>query len=361
MRRCFVPSLVACLFFLMSCQQKETDTRTTIPYVRSILSNPSSPEMMVISAYPGRQRLASICVVGDSVSAKACEKSLASCDIYDNVNGVLSSDRLPDFAGETVYVIADEANAPYSDFVSGNRGEELRAVVVNQAVQALDTVSHLSIYDVEGLGRKLPAKIIVLSSPYAAAYGMYDVDSLFSAASCDVSVVSPLVAVFDRAFDSSCFNLAVISDQGSLSDGVHEKFFLDEVSSKKIVGAKAFFFAPSEFEGEDVITSMMDAYISKGGSEPIEAVLVDNPSVDPEKVREKLSRMTDVMNEESVLYSHVISPSVKVFDSNEELRRSCFGILRENNLFTHYISFPKLKDYRRLFNPAGVGTVVVDN
>lgn len=361
MRRIFIITVLAAAVVLVgSCRKPVGGSKMTIQYVRDILSNPSSPEAAVLSALGGVRRDAAIYVVGDSVSARFCGKSLAACDEFDNVSGNLQNDKLPDFAGETISVISDEADAPYFDIINEGRYAEMRSITVRQAIQTVDTLCHLSVYDVDGLGRKLPAKIIVFSSPYATPFGLFDVDSLFSASGCSISVVSPMSTLFDSAFGAGCFTLAVISDRESLENRLHETYFYDEISARNIVGANCFCFAPSGYEGEDVLTAMMDAYVAKGGSEPIDGILIDNSAVNAEKIKATLNRITDVMNEESVLYSPVISPKVNIFDSRETLRHRCHGILRESNLFTHYISAPKLKDFRRLFNPAGVGTVIVE-
>lgn len=352
--------LLALSVAAVSCERKDTGTKLSIEYVREILSNPVCGESLIL----GRNRVpdvdACISVTGDSASAEFCSSILASADFRDNVHGSYESDDLPDFAGETVEKITDEAYAPYGDYVSSGRTEELRAAVVSMAVSSLDTVSHLSLFDVDGLGVRQRTKIVVLSSPYAAAYGLYDVDSLFTASGCKVQVVCPTADMIRAALDSASFCMGVITTEELVRNRVHERFFLDEIQARGMVGAKCVSYAPGE-DVESPLFAFLDDYVAKGNTKPIDAIVVDDMRVSRDAVCSDLARIADIMNEEYITYSDIISPKIRVFGIREELCSRCYGILRSGNLFTHRISVPLKKQYVNVFNRSGVGTMIIEN
>lgn len=91
-------------------------------------------------------------------------EALSCCDYFDNVDGRSVPDGLPDFAGETLDLICDSANAPYEGYVAKGNENYLKELNFKNFLSALDTTCAVGQFDKNSLTRKQSSKIVILAS-----------------------------------------------------------------------------------------------------------------------------------------------------------------------------------------------------
>lgn len=333
-------SLVA---LAVSCRNVSEQGRLTIPFVREVISQTSSPAHTIMSRYT-RNRAYPIYVIGEPEECQRFANKLVLCDVRDNVTGNFGSDGLPDFAGEKIVTLADYAGSPYSNFLDEGRENDLRELVVRECIDALDTLCFLSPYDRQGLGRRSPAKMIVLASSYADTYGFFDVDSLFSAFGCNVKIVNPLRSMLASAKSAKDPCIGVLTRRNMLSAGIY---------------AGCFAFPKNEEEGADQLISFLDNYIAAGYTKPLSSIIIDDPEVSLSEMALTLERILSVMNEESFTYSRIISSDFRIIDPESTIASECYDIMRKENIFTHYIAFPKEEKLMSIVSSDSPGYTII--
>ena len=165
--------------------------RPTIEYVEEIMNGTRERERSVLESSARPSPSSDISIIGNSAFCFAYADFLADYDERDNVSGAHSPDGLPDFAGESFVCIAEDSSSAARIRVSDTLG--LRRDAVMSMLCALDTVVHITPYDLEGSGRKPSSKLVVLADPCLAEFGLFDMDTLKRATGNSV----PLVSTFD--------------------------------------------------------------------------------------------------------------------------------------------------------------------
>ena len=135
---------------------------------------------MLVSSSASGSSDGSIFIVGEPLESLHLSEALMCSDDFDNVTGTAHPDALPDFAGEEICSLLDKANSPYRGYLKASNSSFLRDLTVRHVVESLDSAVFISPFDKEGMGRRKAAKLIVLASPYMAAYGRFDADTFFS-------------------------------------------------------------------------------------------------------------------------------------------------------------------------------------
>ena len=337
--------LLLLLVLAAACTAPATPGRLPVKLVADIVSGADkSGEIISASATPVSS--GEIYIAGAPLSAARFKDKFVSCDIYENVRGNNWSDGLKDFAGETFSCISDWANAPYDRLaMSGTGADSLRELAVRYALAALDCKCNVSIYDLDGNGRKTPAKIIVLTDPWMLEYGKFDIDTLFTLTSCTVPVISPQDLLFDAVLggEKKCFNIGLICDSTYYNKGIYSQIFRSKAKMHDVVGAR--FFECAVDGGPGSLYRFLDAYAEAGNVSPLDAILIDSPSVDMEEFRKDLRAARDYSREEYFNYGKFVTDGITVQNSCELVMRRCYSILREGSLFTHRIAQPEYKNY----------------
>ena len=106
-----LPAL-ALLVTLVSCNERPTVVRDTIPYVKQLAVD-TTGSFRLIHAYHTAGTKGSIAVIGEPEDAVRLASNLLEADLVDNIDGRARPDRLPDFAGESFDIFLDLYNAPY--------------------------------------------------------------------------------------------------------------------------------------------------------------------------------------------------------------------------------------------------------
>ncbi len=331
------------LSLLTSCKRQTTEPRPTIEFVRTIAAGKNMPEHKMASSYDTASVAGPVCLVGESARCLRLSEFLMVRDTRDNVTGALSQDGLPDFAGEEFLSLLDEANTPYEGFLKASNRAYLRELTVRHVLECLDTVSFISPYDREGMGRKLPAKYVVLVSPYMAACGRFDADTLFTCLGKSSPVLSAVDLLFDRAFaegKGSPVNVALVADSIALNSGVYDEVFEEKMREHSARGSKLF-RAPRVTGTGNFLLAFLDAYEATGETEPLSALLVDEYTADVDSMRATLSRIRVELSDESLRYGKMITPDFKILESRQCVADECYRLMRLRNNFTHKIAYPK--------------------
>ncbi|MBQ1619234.1 MAG: hypothetical protein II095_06875 [Bacteroidales bacterium] len=337
--------IASALLLLTACSGKVQIGKPTIPYVREIISDHSLPQHALASGYKP-QGDAAIYLVGPSEQCIPLLKAFMQSDIYDNVDGRSSNDGLADFAGETICTVSDIANSPYAKFLAEGREDALREVTVRNVLATMDTLCRIGEHDQTGMGRKPASKVVVLPSPYASEFGLYDVDTLFNALGCGLHVVSPLRVMMDRVFSGRKGDamVGVISTRDNVASGGYSSFVQEVSARHSLTGSDCVVF-PSDTSGADPLVSFLNSYMAAGYTRPLDALLVDDYDIDPDAVAVSLSLLTDPSGDLSLTYGNLLARDFMLLDARRAAVEECYRILRSNNLFTHNIAQPKSLEF----------------
>ena len=333
----------AVLYFSLKGKKAPVVAEPPVQYVSDIISGIDSDSHKLISEYDPADSKKAIFIFGSKSRTSDIAQALLESDDFDNVDGSSKPDGLKDLAGETICTVANFSN--FGEMVNDGRLDDLRELTARNVLAAMDTLCYVSPYDRSGMGKKPLAKMIVLGSACMTQYGRYDIDSLFSALGCNMPVISPMQLIVDEAIESArgkkVLNVGVLAGNAPVdlyAPYIRKQAAKAQIDSVLCVGYKV----PA---GEDPLLSFLDHYAEFGITSPLDVILVDDMKVDISQFRASLELITSVMNAESLTYGNMVSPKFKVIDSRSRTCHAVYGLLRQKNLFTHYISQPRLLNY----------------
>lgn len=347
MKARFFPLLL--LLLPVACDRQVVETRPTIPLVREILSDRTDPRAQLV-----RERasvpLADITIIGSEFACDRLAEEFSFRDWQDNVDARFEKDGLPDFAGETFVCIEDVV--PYADVLARDGEEALRQQTLLRVLAALDTVAHISPYDMEGLSVKPSSKIVVLADPYLCEYGGFDVDTLFRSTGCRIPVFSPIEKMIDQAFEQGGrwdLSVGIICAPQYDSTGIYERIFARKAAERGSKGASCVVFGTEQ--RDSVLYDFLNRYQAAGHSKPLDVILIDDLSIDADLIKTELAEIVSVMNESSMTLGRLVSRNFFFLDTFDTVSAQCFSFLRANNLFTHNIAKPQVTIYRPVRKP----------
>ena len=336
---------LAALLLLASCERSAPGGRDTIDLVKTIASDIDAPEYALLSGFQKPAAGGDICIIGTAETCRRLGDAFLRCDMFENARGMNWSDGLKDFAGEEFAFIVDDTFTPYQGFVAEHGEQSLREAAVRMSLAALKNNCNISIYDLDGNQEKNPAKMIILADPWLFRDGKFDIDTLFTLTGCGVPVLSPQELMFDEVLGKGkkAFNMAVLCDSCFVGTGLYPGFFESKVKQYDVVGAHCF-EAPTDLDG-GLLVRLLDKYVEAGGTQPLDALLVDDLKVDMIGLRAELNAIRDYSKEESMRYGKLISPDFKLVSSTTVTMTACYREFREKSLFTHRIAQPVSREY----------------
>ncbi len=346
MKRLLVLLLIVSPAFVVSCWNRGVGDPLSIPYVRSVLADTVSAPYTLIRDAGIDGKNGTIAVIGPFEDAFYYAEELLSCDYFDNVDGRKDSDGLPDFAGETVAVISDDANAPYSGYLQNGNENFLKEVNVKNFISAIDTVCSADQFETNLSLRKQSAKVIILGSSYASAFGYSDIMELYKVAKPDILVISPVHSLIEYAVSrhGEDANLAVWTNESILGAGVYSIVF-DQLSDE-YPELNYTAFCPSSKDGyRERILSFLRLYKASGQSEQISAVLVDDIPLRADSLNVTLEQMISERDDSLRVYANLISPKLEFIDPGQAVAADCIHYLRKTNSFTHKVAYPNILLY----------------
>lgn len=344
-----LPAAVGLVLAAVSaCNMQELEQKPTVQYVREILADRNSPEMVLLKRNSFPRAADDICLIGSGGSCAAYAALLSGSDIVDNVDASAGMDGLPDYAGETLSCI--ERDLDYRAYIQQGRTHELRTRCVREALGAIDTLAHISLYDTYGLGTKRAAKIIIFADAANAEYGKFDVDSLFASSGCQVRTIAPIDEAIDKAFAEHPGKPLRLGIFGSLENcglGIYQERFRERAAIFA-PGSECTVFATDTVRSrERLLREFIDFRLGSGAMRaPVDAIIVDDYSASGDELRLELADILSVMNESSMTYGQSIAGNFEFYDTREVAASVCYSILRKENLFTHNISLPQAVTYR---------------
>lgn len=347
--------LIVAALFVTGCRETVSTGRSTVQFVNRILWGQLEREAKLIEDFDLKNTDGTIAVVGDKELSSPLVYRLLHNDDFDNVDGRKIPDLLPDFSGETIDFIADDANAPYHNFVAAGQADSLRTLVVKNLIAAIDTAYSVGAFDNEMLSKRKAAKVVVFPSPYFSLYGQFDVDTLLRSMNKPIPVVFPSRMVIESLFDQSDkrFHMAVLTDETTAADGIHRMIFDEVAKSRQAFGSDCIAFARDTVG--NVLTNFLDTYKANGGIMQISAIVIDDPDVDGVDLRASLDEINNVQTEENINYRKLIASDCVIIDTYEAVTDECFRIFRKNNIFTHNIAYPLYNGYLTINASRGNG------
>lgn len=331
--------------FAESCMDRGAGDPLSIKYVRDIVSDTTSAGYRRLRICGTDGVAGSMTVFGPSAETFFLSEKLLTCDNFDNVNGRAVPDGLPDFAGETVAVVSDLANEPYSGYLRKSNSEFLREIAVRSFFDLIDTTALVSQYD-RNLGeRKAGAKVVVLSSSYLSAFGYYDINALLNASGRDIHVISPVHSMlsYASARHGAEMNLAVWTTPEIVEAGIYPavKFSL----SADYPELDYEVLCPEQGQVNDRIISFLRQYKASGKTAVLDAAIVDEIPLPASDLNSALSDLWDNVNDSLIVYKSLISEKFEFIDAATAVIAECEKTMRSSNLFTHRIAYPAAEFY----------------
>ncbi len=360
MRRFFsCLTLLVCTFVLFSCKEQQEGGREPVPYVKEILLNGEAPERAVLRAASNVEPSSDISIIGTRGECDALSEFLSTYDVRDNVDARFVEDGLPDFAGETFVSIADEVS--FRDVVAAGDTMEVRRQTVLRVMAAIDTVTHLSPYDMEGVAGKLRSKMILLADPYMSYYGSFDVDTLFRHSGCGIEVISPLGLALDDLFAHSggkALNVALLYNSELSDSTIYQAHFAAKAREHSNTDARCYPFAVER--SDSLFYHVLEEFGHNGGDAKLDALLVADASVDMDALKIELADVVSILNESSLTYGRLLSDNFEIYDPVRISADYSYDSLRKGNMFTHNIAMPQSVTYRPFSNPnAADGSIIL--
>lgn len=347
------------------CVSRGNEGFRTVKMVERILSDTTSATFRALSAGSGYGSNGTIAVIGAPSDVLPVTEILLSCDVHDNVSGSFRADELPDFSGETIVPVIDAANSPYEGyFDKGDKGF-FRELNVQNFLWTMDTVALQSPYDTLNGVFKQRAKIVVLASTHASAYGLQDIDTLRRTASSAVPVFAPVQSMAEYVFThrSGAQNIAVWTSAQINRDSVYQKLLPEEFAERGETASSFHVFSPAadsssvlghnyyrsggvgDYDLHARFIDILDSYMLTGKTGRLTALFMDDDEVSYNDLRVVVDEILNTEEDNLLIYKNMLAPDFLVITPGQAIAEQCYRYLRQNNLFTHKISYPDMKAY----------------
>ena len=337
-----IPAFLFLLLASVSCNIKADGGAALHPYVKEILQDREGTVCRMLEASSTLDPGGAIYLFGCDRSVLNMAEFLSTCDLYDNVDGTMRPDGLPDFAGETISCVLDTTGFTSSlaaRAMSGGDDADFRERILREVVSAIDTVCHITPYDVIGVGNKEPAKVLILADPQYSAFAAHDIDTLLASTGSGISLIASskeMLDVINAAYGPDA-SFGVITEEGFAVPALY---------------GGALVRVPYPVS-DSLLVDFLDAYVAAGRDEVLDAIAVDNSSLVVSELKNRLADIISVMNEQSVRYGRLISKDFRFVSAREAAMSRCYEILRTGNLFTHNIAKPQINVYYTSSEPDG--------
>lgn len=332
--------------FAVSCLNRGAGVPLSIPYVKGILADTASVEYGIVRNGCPDGREGVISVIGPAEDAFVLADGLLACDYFDNVDGRRNPDGLPDFAGETLSVVCDNANTPYGGYLDSGNEKYLRELTVRNFISALDTVCASSPFDMDESVRKRGSKVVILASSYSSAFGYADIRALLDAAEPDINVISPVHSMFSHAIDrhGEDGTFAVWTTEAILGAGVYSSVWADV--AEDCPSFKYDAFCPQATGAlKERMLSFFRMYRSAGQKKRLDAVIVDDIPLKADSLNAALTSMMESADDSISVYRNMLSDGFEFIGAAESVASDCIKFLRGKNMFTHRVAYPSMQMY----------------
>lgn len=338
------------LFLLVSCGGNNEGIGHRLDTVRQIVSDTSDVGYKTVSGYDDRDISGTIAIVGPLAETALIAEDMMNADRFDNVDGKLLPDGLPDFSGEMISPLFDLADEPYSGYMEKMNEDFIRELNVKLAVASVSGTCSSSPFDHSLSGVKSPAKVIVFSSTYSSAFGYRDVQEIFAAHKKDIALIAPVQSVAGHLLEKypDLSVVGVWADIEVVASGAYGTVFSEKSRELDIKDFECICLSPS-FTGDPVsdVMSYFDMYIAAGHQEKIPAVVVDDL---------RYASYTEELNRAAVElaasgepsaepYRRLMAEGFEFVSPLTTMSADCYKYLRMTNSFTHKIKYPEAEGF----------------
>ena len=346
----------------VSCREFAAPSRPTIDYVLSLAADSLGSAFSLVKSHNPASDEGAIAIFGEREESLLLSEMFLTADRRDNISGSRSSDLLPDFAGEVLSVILDEAESPYAGFLEKDGAAMLRENAVRGAIFALDTVCCVTPFNPEATAPKPTSKIIVLSSSLMGEYGLFDIDTLFCLAGTRIPVISPVESMIGEALaaDKEDLSVGVWADSTLIASMAYQNVFSRMAKSAGKGSSVLYPLSPAgEGDIRERLLTWLDAYSEICGGRQLDALLIDDYGVNVAALEAELADIRKEDSFQKLSYARLLSKDFRFIDVMETLTGRCYDILRKENLFTHNISYPSLTLYQTVAAPDGTDNLLL--
>ena len=343
-------TLAVVMTVAVSCGSRTEDDRQSIPFVGNMLGDTTNYYYGILDSYEPSDRYGALSLCGPAELVLPLSERFAEYDRFDNVTGRNRPDGLPDFAGETINILADMANAPYKGYLDAGNEDFLREISVKEALFAVSGKCYSNPYDHEASVDKLPAKTIMIASSVMSEFGRKDIDDLFSLAGKDVPVIDPVRAMVRSAErrHPAPSSVCILMDNELIASGIYTTIMKDENFLQVWRDVNYIELAPDTGVGLDsLLYGILDRYIDTGISMPLSVALIDMSEM--AFMADTLTAMArKLYHSESIedeKYKAILTEEFEFIGKYDAILSECYHWLRENDMFSHKVAYPELRYY----------------
>lgn len=341
---------VSALFAVVSsCAPKQREESSLV--VRRIIGDKDDRYHRLIAASAVPDTQGEILMIGSVDECRLIAEAFATVDVRDNADGSFRSDGIPDFAGETIACVIDTTDRPEKYLFAPDAGldtsPDVRRYLLNGFLSAMDTVCHVSPDDVEGLGRRRPAKLMIYADPFLASIVRHDVDTLFAALGSKVNIVSPSDAISEAMFGEG-------TNRNVVATVLFSPFFaglddaLDKFMAKSLLegryGSSISCFN-SHAGSDSRFNDFIDDYIADGYTRPVEVLAVADFSADIAELEREYAELVSSNNETASRYQRYFAKKFRIVNILDATISMCYDRLREGGCFSPDIAEPRIVYY----------------
>lgn len=349
-----IKSRVILPFFALAaaCSQPPAGNFKPVPFVQDIISDTTSSGYSLVSSYDSKSASGPIVVIGAPEDVIMVTEDLLTCDYHNNVSGRPEGDGLPDFAGETVFMMLDMANSPYKPAVWQDGASRLREITARNFLSALDTVYYQSPYDTGQPLKKREAKLVVLASSLASVFGAKDIDTLCKSVRVNVPVFSRFQAGLNASANKGGASIVWASPEFLNNAG--DMLSQTGASVERV-------FAPIDKGSVKVrLKDLLDKYASSGKNEKISSIILEDRKVASDSLINLVNSLKDTDDDEILALTGVLSSDFEFIIPDREVSEECYAYLRKINGFTHKIEYPGMEAFASTSAPDEFSYIYVE-
>lgn len=347
MRRRFLISILMLAMVLTACERHKKVSEPYLPFVKQALTDTSSVSRHILDNYVPDNVAGSIAVIGDFDPVCRMVSDFLCSDRFDNIDGREQPDELHDFAGETFTPVFDMANSPYAGYIEAENIPAMRETAVSMAVASLGSSCYSNTFDEEMTSPRIPAKVLIVDSPYLCRYALKDIDTLLVSAGIDVPVLSLSDEMMNRAGKRHPNGLiAVLAGSKEIEHGLYKGVY-----ERCRNGSDSFpdyiEHTVSGGDSKTIFMEFLDNYLASGAQDKISAVLVgvSSDSLNVRALSEALEEIRTSQGLDMENYRAVLDENFEFIGGEDAVIQACYNVLRDHNLFTHRIAYPSVKAY----------------
>jgi glutamate racemase len=290
-------------------------------------------------------------------------EKLMTLDMHDNISGKPGSEGIPDLAGEGFQYLDDDANMPYSNYITENKQDYLRELVVKDVLFLTGNKYYANNIEEVPSGAKMPVKLIVAACNPASVYGMDDAEDMLYYGGSKVKIIGIINAGVAAALQGipakGDFKVGLMSNAATLESGYYQKQLADSAAKRKISlkvithdcgNLDELIDAGSDtadVHAQACFKALMDSCIADGNSAPLKCVILGSTHYPfmMKALQEELDKLRDVRVGGRAVYREALADDFRFIDPSEFTAITCYKYLRNKGMLSLGIAKQSLTAY----------------